>query len=259
MTVKHTILSQKDHNLLENLLAKYGDVVQFENVVQVAKVYTTNRQSIRNWVNKLTQTGWLVRLQRGTYVISSMESLGAVTLSSLTVAQIIEPQSYISFEAALQHHGMFDQMLKIIRSVALKKETEKTIKDIQYRFVCTTQEQFYGFSEEKLDNRLVKIATVEKALLDLLHFHRSLYTVDIVQEKFREHSADINLQRLIELLHRQTVTVQRIVGFILDQIKYDTNQIYALVKSDRSISKMTADSIEFSAKWRLYYHQYFKE
>ncbi|MFA5995589.1 MAG: type IV toxin-antitoxin system AbiEi family antitoxin domain-containing protein [Patescibacteria group bacterium] len=258
MTIKNTILSQKDHYLLENLLAKHGDVVQFKQIVQIANHYTNNRQSIRNWVNKLTTIGWLVRLQRGTYVISSMESLGAVTLSSCTVAQIIVPQSYVSFEAALQYHGMFDQMLKIIQSVSLKKETEKTVQDIQYRFVHTIQEQFYGFIEEKLDNRLVKIATAEKALLDLLHFHRSLYTIDIVQEKCREYYSDINFQRLIELLHGQTVTVQRMIGFVLDQIQYDTSQLHALVQNDRSVSKMTNDSNVFSAKWRLYYHQHFK-
>ncbi|MFA6475457.1 MAG: type IV toxin-antitoxin system AbiEi family antitoxin domain-containing protein [Patescibacteria group bacterium] len=259
MTIRNTILSQKDHYLLENLLAKHGDVVQFEQIVQEAKHYTSNRQSVRNWVNKLTQTGWLVRLQRGTYVISSMESLGAITLASPTVAQIIVPQSYVSFEAALQHHGMFDQMLKIIRSVSLKKETVKVIQDIQYHFVYTTQEQYYGFIEEKLDNRIVKIATAEKALLDLLHFHRSLYAVDIVQEKFREYKSDIDLQRLIELLRRQTVTVQRIVGFVLDQIQYDTSQLYILIQTDRSVSKMTTDSTKFSAKWRLYYHQHFEQ
>ena len=132
------------------------------------------------------------------------------------------------------------------------------IQNITYRFIHSTTEQFYGFTEEQLDHRLVKIATPEKALLDLLHFQRSLYTIDLVLEKCREHAQDINLPRLFELLTKQTVAVQRIMGFLLDHCKINTQSIYGLVKTNRSISRMTIDSTVFNAKWRLYYHEHFK-
>ena len=48
-----------------------------------------------------------------------------------------------------------------------------------YRFVKTNTSFFYGWQESVLDSRHVKIATAEKALIDLVMFHRTVYAVDL--------------------------------------------------------------------------------
>lgn len=256
MATKRTILSEKDLNLIEDLIVKYGIIVTFEQIYDVLRKRMT-RQVMRNLVNKLFKNGWLVRIKKGIYVISTMESRGFLTLSVFKTAQILVKDSYVSFEKALQHHGMFDQYLKIIVSVSLKAYKTVEIYDTNYKFIKTKKKFFYGWEEQRVENYLVRIATAEKAILDMLCFARNIYSIDLVLEKLREYKNDFDFARLNELSKKQTTTVQRIVGFLLDKINVDSEYLHNLIREKKNCSYMTKDSTEFNARWRLYYHKHF--
>ncbi|MBU2437144.1 MAG: hypothetical protein KKE55_05565, partial [Candidatus Omnitrophica bacterium] len=104
MDTKRTILSEKELNLIEDLIAKFGIIVSFEQIYSILKE-KRNRQVVRNLVNKLTKNGWLVRIKKGMYAVASLESRGFLVTHTFKIAQILAPDSYISFEAALQHYG----------------------------------------------------------------------------------------------------------------------------------------------------------
>lgn len=256
MHTKRTILSEKDLNLIEDLIVKHGVIVTFEQIYGVLKRRMT-RQAIRNLVNRLFKNGWLVRIKRGVYAISSMESRGFLTLSIFKTAQILVKDSYVSFEKALQYHGMFDQYLRTIVSVSLKAYKTVEIHDTNYRFIKTKKKLFYGWEERRVENYLVKIATAEKAISDMLCFDRNVYSIDLVLEKLKEYKNDFDFARLNELSRKQTTTVQRIIGFLLDKINIDSGYLHNLIKDKKNCSYMTKDSTEFNARWRLYYHKHF--
>lgn len=256
MTTKRTILSEKELNLIENLILKYGSVVSFNDIYNELKRKIT-RQAMRNLVNKLTKNGWLVRIKKGTYFISSIESRGFNNLSPFKIAQILLKNSYISFEAALQYHGMFDQFLKTVTSVALKKYKTSEIQGISYKFIKTKKSLFYGYEEKNIENCLVKIATPEKALLDLLNYSRNSYVIDLILEKLKEHKKDLKIESFQRLIKKQSVTVQRLVGFLFDKANIDSSYFYHLVKNKKNCSHMTNDSNLFNSKWRLYYLKHF--
>jgi len=256
MNTKRTILSEKDLNLIEDLIVKYGVIVTFEQIYDVLKERMT-RQAIRNLVNRLFKNGWLVRIKKGLYVVSSMESRGFLTLSVFKTAQILVEDSYVSFEKALQHHGMFDQYLRTIVSVSQKAYKTVELQDTNYKFIKTKKRLFYGWEERRVENYLVKIATTEKAVLDMLCFARNIYSIDLVLEKLKQYKNDFDFARLNEFSEKQTTTVQRIAGFLLDKIGVDSEYLHNLVKDKKNCSYMTKDSTEFNARWRLYYHKHF--
>lgn len=258
MTQNTTILSEKESFLLESLIAKYGLLVNFDQIyAELGQDYS--RQKAKKAVIKLTKNGWLVRIKKGTYYISNLESRGFAGASILIIAQSILSESYVSFEAALQYYGIFDQHVASVTSVCLKKQADKKIQDITYRFVKASGKNFYGFEEKQIEGKLVKIATLEKAVLDMIHFQRSIHSLDLVLEKLRVYKENFDFEKLKDLARDQSVTVKKILGFLLDQSGINSDSIHALVKNNEGSSLMTKDSDKFSAKWNLYYHDHFAE
>lgn len=257
MITKKTILSEKELNLVENLISKYGVIVNF------AQIFTQlegklGRQGTRNLVSKLAKNGWLVRIRKGIYYIATLESRGMVNISESIIAQILEKDSYISFETALQYYKIFDQHIRMVTSISLKQKKEKEIQGRIYNFIKTSEKNYYGWKEVQVENRLVKMATLEKAILDMLAFRRTTHSVDLVLEKMQEYKDNFNWDKLNELSQNQSAVVQRIVGFLLDKIGVNSEHLHKLVdKNGGRSSYMTNDSNLFNAKWRLYYHKHF--
>lgn len=257
MSSNRTILSINKANLLESLLAKYGEVVDFEKIFSGLKKETKSRQEARNLVSELSKDGWLVRIKQGLYVISSLESRGNMDLSVYAVAQLLENQSYVSFEGALQYHGMFDQHLRKITSITSKKRKQKEIQGIEYIFIHAKKENFTGWEEKWEHNYKMQIAAAEKALVDLLALNRSFYSIDLVLEKLREYGKDLDMERFINFAKMQSLAAQRVAGFLLDKAGIDSSGLLKESKKSSSASFMAKDSKDFNAKWRLYIHNHF--
>jgi predicted transcriptional regulator of viral defense system len=190
--MKNTRLTQQDTKLLEEAIFRYGDVISFD---ELAALTDMDRGYARKRISQLADQGWLVRLKKGLYALADLSSLGFLRLSPYTVAQLLMTDSYVSFEAALQQHGMYDQLLQTIVSVTRQQHKAVTIGSYTYRFVKTNPAFFYGWQESSLDSRQVKIATVEKALIDLVMFHRTIYAVDLVLEKLQAHRDELDHSR----------------------------------------------------------------
>lgn len=62
--MKYTILSEKEANLLENIIVQYGRIITSQQILQVAKDYWDGKQA-KNIITKLRKNGWLIRIKRG--------------------------------------------------------------------------------------------------------------------------------------------------------------------------------------------------
>lgn len=255
--MKHAILTEKESWLLEELIAKYGIVIRFENIYDLLKNQMTP-QVIRNIAHKLTRKGWLVRIKRGVYAISTLEGRGFLSISPYRVAQMLLAESYISFLGALQYHNMFEQMLKSIVSISQKSFKTYNLENINYKFVKTKKDLYFGWQNVLIDGEYVKIAEPEKAILDILQFERNRYTVDIIIEIFEKYRDKLNAEKIINYSQKHSLTVQRVIGYIFDRFSIDSKSLYENIKSNRSSSYLTSDSKVFNAKWRLY-HSYEKD
>lgn len=251
MNTKRTILSEKESKLLEDLLVRYGSIVSFQDIYALLKDHQ-KRQTTRNLVNKLAHNGWLGRIERGLYEIAGLESRGFIKLPIFLIAQLLCPSAYISGEMALQFHGFFDQLLTTVISISTKPHCAKTIQDIHYQFIKIKPSLYFGWQEEIIEQKRVKIATPEKAILDMLTFNRSTARLDLVSEKLRDYSVSLNIHNLISYSTKHPKVVQRILGFLLDEINVDTSDIYNKLKNEKDYAIATIGAKKFNAKWRLY-------
>lgn len=251
MSTKRTILSEKEADLLDTLIAEHGVIVDFESIYSEVEE-DMSRQAARNLVSKLAGNGWLVRIKKGVYFIAGFESRGFASLPVQKIAQVLVEESYVSFEAALQFHGFFDQYLKTVISVTARAYPGRRFQGIDYRYVKAKPELCYGFEEQRVEGYLVKMATAEKAMLDLICFGRTGYSVDLFLDTLREYGRDLDLARLAEYSAPQSLAVRRITGYLLELAGLDSGQVHATVKGEKGASFLHGNSGDFNARWRLY-------
>jgi predicted transcriptional regulator of viral defense system len=249
-----TSLVRDEFKLLEITLARFGTIV---TVDQFAQIYQGDRFYLRKRLSVICKKGWLFRVRRGLYIISDLASRGTLSISHYAVANLIMENSYISFESSLQFHGLYDQLLKRVTSVTTRQLKSTTIDGFTYHYVKTKPEYFYGWESQTIDGLSVKIAGREKALIDLIQFHRSRYTVDLVLEKLNDLH-DIDLDLFTNLILKTNVVTQRVMGFMLDLVGLDSSHLHRAISKKRGTSRITAaDDNLYSPKWSLYYDPYF--
>jgi len=253
-----TILSQKQSEILDGLIAKYGQIVTFGQIMDRAGT-ELDRRHTQNLVTKLVRNGWLIRLKRELYAISDLSNRGFLSLSPYFVANLLVENSYVSFEAALQHYGMFDQSLAKISSVSLKSHKTIKLNNTEYGFIKSKPDYYFGWQDIPAENKTARIAFAEKALIDMINFHRTKYAVDLVLEKLREYKKDLDFKRFEEYLRKFPVTIAKIFGLLFDLEGIDSTNLFEFSrsKSKYGVHLMTTGDKKFNSKWRLYYDEYF--
>src|SRR3989339_723319 len=129
--MKQTLLSSKQNELLEELMATHGMIVTSDQIINAARKNWDYKQA-KNTITKLTDSGWLIRIKRGIYTISELSNRGTLSLSPYLTANLLVNDSYVSFESALQNHNMFDQLLNQILSVSLKTYKTARLDNLEY-------------------------------------------------------------------------------------------------------------------------------
>ena len=254
--MKRISLTTGELEALETALIQYGNVITFD---QLSYFFDEDRQYTRIRINKLVKQGWLKRIKKGVFVISDLSSRGSLSISHKAIVNVLVQEAYISFETALQHHGLYDQLLTSINSVSLNQFKSTTIERITFNFIKTQQRYFYGWEIYDIDGQSVKIAHIEKALIDLIQFHRTRYSTDLVLEKLSEFRSGVSQQRLIEFGLKANLTTRRILGFLMDCVGLDAGQLLASVLECQSVSSISkTEDNRYNHKWKLYYDRHFE-
>jgi len=253
--MKQTILNTNQSMLLENLIVKYDQIVTFDQIYGQAKGLW-DRQRTKKEIVKLTRNGWLIRVKRGLFAISDLSNRGFLSLSPYVVAHLLVKDSYVSFESALSYHGMFDQLTHKTISISEVQYKSVQLQSIEYSFVKVLSKWFFGWQGVSSDGKIVRIATAEKALIDMIQFHKSKYTVDLVIEKLSQYKDSLDVQKITEYVRNMSVVTAKTFGFLFDLLEIDSSGIYNKVKL-KGTHYMLAGDTKFNAKWRLYYNAYF--
>ena len=249
-------ITEEELENLETALSRHGALVSFD---QLAETFIEDRQYLRKRISKLARKGWLFRIKRGLYVISDLHSRGTLSISQNAIVNALVDQAYISFESALQFHGYYDQLLNKVSSIATQQYQDKVIDGYTFSFVRTLPKYFYGWETHQIDGQVVKIASKEKALIDMIQFHRNRYSIDLVLEKLGNYRNEFDLEQLIALCLKTNTAVQRILGFVLDCLNLDSSRLYKTLQTSKGTSRITdsADNL-YNSKWRLHYDRYFE-
>ena len=255
--MKRSLLNENEYQLLEDAIVMHGAVVRFSELHQL---FNKDIQYTRKRISKLVEDGWLTRIKKGLYVISDLSTRGSLAVDQRAVVNLLVDNAYISFQTALQFHGYFDQLLAVVISVSIERHKTRKVGFSTYNFVYTQEKYFYGWKTHSLDGLEVKIASFEKALIDMIQFHRTNYSTDIVMEKLIDYQNEIDQNQLLKYLLKSNLTTRRIFGFLLDCVGMDTSQLLDSTISSTSVSSIAeSENKIYNHKWKLYYDEFFEQ
>ncbi len=253
MATISTILSKKDAELLEQTIANYGHLVSTDDLKHVFNGKYRNAE-LRQQLARLAQRGWLVRIKRGLYVvISDMTSLAANNISLLRISNALNNHSYVSLSSALFYYGLVDQLLQSVTAITNTRTRQYHFQGFTFAFSKVQDDFYFGFSEKRVEGKLVKIADLEKVVLDYLYLRKDTYSLNLVWEKLTEYADEFDFGKLQQFALRCNLTLRRATGFLFDQLGANSNELYDSVKGRNGYSRLTSEAKDFNAKWRLYY------
>lgn len=258
MVMEKTSLTRRELAILEKIISNLGNIVYIEDVNELLE-QDYSLQEIRRQISLLTKRGWLVRIKRGIFAVASLESHSFAGVSPLAVSQILVPNSYVSFEFALSHYGLFDQLPSKLSAVTPIKPKKYTFQDLGYEYKKIKPDLYFGYVEITESGMTANVAELEKVFLDFLYFRIDTYSIDLVLEKLKEGKGDLNLTRLFKYAKKYPVSVMRRLGYLSDLANIPTDVLHKEIKSRRDYSRLTNTSDKFDAKWYVYYEDRFTE
>jgi predicted transcriptional regulator of viral defense system len=104
--------------------------------------------------------------------------------SSWIIANQVHAPSYISLESALDHYGLIPEGVFMTTSVTTKRPIQLTMAghDYAYSHIQTKQFKGYGLIASGTYARKIRLATLEKALVDFFYFRSSYKTSKEISE-----------------------------------------------------------------------------
>ncbi len=124
-----------------------------------------NRNNLTRWVKE----GKLVRLRQGYFTFSEYKNRPDYFLY---FANRIYNPSYISLHTALAFYGMIPEAVVQITSVTSLKTAAFNNGFGEYSYKSVKENLMFGYELKPMaDNRIIRFATPEKALLDLLYLY----------------------------------------------------------------------------------------
>lgn len=256
MDSKYTILTEKRLTDIEDIIASSGRIVTTEDIyITLGKKYS--KSFVKKRLNELKEKGWIVPLKRGLYFISDISTRGFVNISPSVIAGAFNKDSYISLDSGLSFYNLFEQMLRTTSSITSKNKSQKyEFQGNIYRYLKVNKKLYFGFKTENIEGYYIKVAELEKVILDYLYFKNDTYSIDLLIEKLQKTKDKLDLNKLFNYAQKFPETTKRKLGFILDLLKVDTTRLHNSVKT-KGYSRLTSNSKKFNAKWRLYYEDRF--
>lgn len=143
------------------LIAKLKELGKpYFTVADLEKILGLKRKSLYVALNRLVQSGLLVRLRRNIYTLFTED------IDYEKIANELYFPSYLSFETALTRYGIFSQIPYTISFATTRSSRKITLGEVEVEYRHLKQDLFFGYNLEHGKY----IATPEKALLDEVYF-----------------------------------------------------------------------------------------
>lgn len=176
----------------------------------------------RKMIAHLVETGWLVRVGPGKYQLQPAKT-GLDPYPSadkFVAAGQLSKDGFIAFGSAAEYHGLTTQVFLSVTVASTKRGCVREGPPVRIEYVHVNPQNFVGFQKiSKAPN--VKVATIERTLLDVLDRPDYSGGISDIPEIFRRALSRAKVDKILEYLptYRSKSLVQRI-AFMLETFGY---------------------------------------
>lgn len=168
---------------------------------------------INRLLSFLARDGWITRMKRGLFARIGPLS-GAIQIHPFAIATNLVIPSAISHWSALNHHGLTEQVPRIVTSITPKNvvtpsmrsysSVEKNfrrhgwlVEGVQFEYKRVRREHFFGIEEVWIDQySLIPITDRERTVLELFVSPKVFGGIGEVLGIMEEHLSSLNIERL---------------------------------------------------------------
>jgi len=182
-------------------------------------------------LHHLSNTGWLTRLKRGLYVISSSFP-GMTPVHEFEIAMALVQPSAISHWSALHFHGMTEQIpqrvyitttqaVPISRAVKIQNISQRSfsreVNGILYEFIKIKPERFFGIKDFWVGEAKISITDPERTFIDGLISAKHFGGWAEIYSAFESHISSLDLVKMIDYSLRLDVVIAKRLGWIMEK------------------------------------------
>ncbi len=212
-------------------LAGQGDrVFTLDRARELAPSVGISPSYLRQAVHHLVKTGWLRRLRKGLYAISSSVP-GVAPAHEFEIAMHLVEPAAIAFRSAMHHHGMTEQIPReayVLTTTAAsvpraRSQTRRARKHgtyrvgaTDYRFVQVKPERFFGATKVWLNEARVSVTDPERTLLDGLTMPKHCGDFAEVLHAFEARRDSLDVVRITDYALRLDAAAVKRLGWVLE-------------------------------------------
>ena len=220
--------------LLEEIAEREGPIFEIEEVKSLAYDLGISSQGLRSTLHSLSRSGWITRIKRGVYVITSRLFQDEVQPFALADA-LVDPMA-IGYWSALSHHGLTTQIPPMVQAMTPKKVVTPEMREgeasrprgrsvwkvleIEVEFIYIKETRFFGFQQEWVSRwHRVLITDRERTFLDLVARPKLFGGIELAMETFENYAATLDHEKVIEYTIQYSMgSVIKRMGWILDKM-----------------------------------------
>jgi predicted transcriptional regulator of viral defense system len=168
--------------LLNHVVEQVGPLFTIKEAQAAAVALDLRPQRVRALLSRLAQAGWIERLKRGSYAVTT--PILNTTLHPYAVAATLVSPLAISHWSALAHHGFTTQIPPMVQASTTATVVTPEMRQgaayrprgraawralgFEFEFIQVKEKHFFGFQEEWVSRwHRVAITDPERTLLDL--------------------------------------------------------------------------------------------
>jgi predicted transcriptional regulator of viral defense system len=254
--------------LVRKLAAEGDRIFTTKRARELAPAAGVSEGYLRQALHHLAKAGWLVRLRKGLYSISS--SIPGVTpVHEFEIAMALANPAALSHWSALHLHGLTEQaprnifiltttetsIPRVRGAKAVEVRSGYLVGDMVYQFIQIKPERFFGTQKIWVGEARVMITDPERTLLDGLSMPQYCGDIAEVLHAFEVRGADLDLERIIDYAIKLDAATAKRLGWVLEYQGVDPAQIEPLaalpIKGYRKLDPTSPRKGPYNQRWMI--------
>jgi predicted transcriptional regulator of viral defense system len=164
-----------------------------------------HRRRLNEWQDK----GYIKKVIRGYYIFSDLQLSEEILFK---IANRIYSPSYVSLESALSYYHLIPESVYGITSISTRKTCHFKTAIGEFIFRSVNPPLFFGYYLMGYKGQYLKMASIEKTLLDYFYLHSDIETkqdfdsLRINKEMFFEQTDEKKLMSFLERFNQKKLT-----------------------------------------------------
>jgi len=241
MTRENRVHTGSGVELVRRLASEGDRIFTSARARELAPAVGLSEGYLRQALHHLAKSGWVVRLRKGLYALSSTVP-GVTPAHEFEIAMALVDPAAVSHWSALHHHGLTEQAPRKVfvlttteasvprRRGAKAKQTREgfPIVGTSYQFVQVKPERFFGTDKVWIGEARVTITDPERTLLDGLTMPQYCGDFAEVLHAFEVRGTDLDLQRIIGYALKLDAATAKRLGWVLEHHALDPSELERL-------------------------------